>query len=79
MMASLDVSPDAAIAHIITSANDDLAILHRLRLARRNCMKREKEYHRAMRRMIKARRKLDTLLDECEAHYRDSLDPKALE
>lgn len=58
---------------------DDLLLYQRLRLARRHCLKIEKDYERAQRRMTKANRRLSTLLDECEARGLYPYDLRALD
>lgn len=58
---------------------EDLALLQRLRLTRRNAERRGKELDRAERRFFKARRKLVAALDEVESRGLDQLDPRSLD
>ncbi len=58
---------------------EDLALLQHLRLARRNCNKREKQYYHASKRLTKARRKLYKRIAEVEARGLDTLDPRSLD
>lgn len=72
--------PDAAVDHIIEAEEDaDIRALQRLRLARRNNLKREREHERAERRLFKARKRLFAALDDVEARGLDQLDPRSID